>query len=203
MSHIIAGRFDQLNQAHAALEALSHEGFKRSEYDTFYVGPPGQHALHPLGGDSHSDAGATRGGPGALSGAILGLAGGIAVGGLLVAVFGLHPAALLGCAAAGAYLGSFGGALRKLGPRRHEQPAPSREHPAEPRGGEVVAVCVDEQMPDREQRAIEVLKQHGARDLGVTEGEWRDGAWRDFDPRVPLGDPRTQQQPAQRRDSAV
>ena len=27
---------------------------------------------------------------------------------------------------------------------------------------------------------------NNARDVGRTEGEWRDGGWRDFDPRTPL-----------------
>jgi hypothetical protein len=188
MSHIVAGRFDHLNQAQAALEALNQEGFKRTEYDSFYVGPPGQHGMLPMGGDVHSDAASTKGGVGALAGAILGVAAGIAVGGGLVALFDLHAATMLGCAAVGAYLGSFGGALGKLGPRRRDQPAATREHPVEPQGGEVVAVCVEDQS-DREVRALSVLEQHGARDLGVTEGEWRDGAWRDFDPRVPLHPP--------------
>jgi hypothetical protein len=205
MSHIVAGRFDHLNQAQAALEALNQEGFKRTEYDSFYVGPPGQNAMLPIGGDVHSDAASTKGGVGAAAGAILGVAAGIAVGGALVALFDLHAATMLGCAAVGAYLGSFGGALGRLGPRRRDQPVPTREHPAEPAGGEVVAVCVEDehgQMTDREKRALSVLEQHGARDLGVTEGEWRDGAWRDFDPRAPLTAPqragRTAHQPPDR-----
>jgi len=31
-----------------------------------------------------------------------------------------------------------------------------------------------------------VLRRHGAQELGRARGQWRDGAWRDFDPRSPL-----------------
>jgi hypothetical protein len=33
---------------------------------------------------------------------------------------------------------------------------------------------------------VQTLRLYGARDLGRTEGVWRDGGWRDFDPRAPL-----------------
>jgi hypothetical protein len=49
----------------------------------------------------------------------------------------------------------------------------------------MIAVNVDR--IEMEPRAVEILRRHGARDLGRTQGEWRDGSWRDFDPRTPLG----------------
>jgi hypothetical protein len=48
----------------------------------------------------------------------------------------------------------------------------------------MIAVNVDRQ--GMELRALNVLKRCGARDVGRAEGEWRDGSWRDFDPRAPL-----------------
>jgi hypothetical protein len=36
-------------------------------------------------------------------------------------------------------------------------------------------------------RAIDVLRRHHARDIGRAQGEWRNGSWKDFDPRSPLG----------------
>jgi len=74
MSHIVAARFDRSIDADAAIEALKNEGFAGSEIESFYVAPPGQHGAHPLGGDSHSDAGARFGGRGALAGALIGAA---------------------------------------------------------------------------------------------------------------------------------
>ena len=48
----------------------------------------------------------------------------------------------------------------------------------------MIAVNVDRSGSER--LAIEALRASNARDVGVTQGEWRDGSWRDFDPRTPL-----------------
>jgi hypothetical protein len=180
MSRIIAGRFDRTLDADAALEGLRHEGFSSAEYDSFYVPPPGQHATFPIGGDVHADAGAKKAGIGAALGAVIGAAVGLAAGAVLAADFGYFV--ILLAAGLGAYIGSFTGALGKMRGGRRREATP--EHPVEPLGGRMVAVCVDR--PNTEGRAVEVLKRHGARDLGRAEGEWRDGSWRNFDPRVPL-----------------
>jgi hypothetical protein len=50
--------------------------------------------------------------------------------------------------------------------------------------GRMIAICVDR--AGSEDRAIALLRRHGASDLGRAPGQWRDGAWRDFDPRSPL-----------------
>lgn len=187
MSHIVAGRFDRLDEAQAALQALQAEGFRQGEFDAFYVGPPGQHDLSPIGGDAHSDAGAQRGSSGAVLGAVAGGLIGVCIGALISTIFDVAPLApLIGFAAVGAYLGSLGGALKRFRGARVSEA--STGHPVETRGGEVVAVRADE--ADDEPRAIAVLRRCGARDLGVAEGDWRDGSWRDFDPRLPLRPPR-------------
>jgi hypothetical protein len=49
----------------------------------------------------------------------------------------------------------------------------------------MVAVRVDR--AGTEPRAIETLSRFGARDIERTEGTWREGDWKDFDPRVPPG----------------
>ena len=85
-------------------------------------------------------------------------------------------------AGAGAYVGSFLGAMRKVrGGRRANA---TIEHPMEPQGGRLIAVCVDRAGTDT--GAVKVLREFGARDLGRAEGTWRSG-WKDFDPRSPLG----------------
>jgi hypothetical protein len=180
MSRIVAGRFDRSVDADAALESLRKEGFAGTEFDSFYVGPPGQHARTPLGGDAYSDAGARKAGIGAAIGAVLGVLVGLAAGAVVATDFG--PFTVLFGAALGAYVGSFVGAMSKLrGGRRSEA---TREHPVEPAGGRMIAICVDRE--GTQARAVAVLRRHGARDIGRTEGEWRDGSWRNFDPRVPL-----------------
>ena len=58
------------------------------------------------------------------------------------------------------------------------------EHPVEMPAGRMIAVCVDR--AGSEPRAINVLRRTGAREVGRAQGQWRDGGWRDFDPRSPL-----------------
>ena len=176
MSRIVAGRFDRSVDADAALDALKRDGFSRGEVDAFYVGPPGQNARTPIGGDTQSDAGSRGAGRSGAIGAAIGAAAGLIVGALI----GFHEA-FFACAL-GALVGAFAGVMSALhgGSRLEATP----EHPVESRGGRVIAICVDR--TNTEALAVNVLRAHNARDVGRTEGEWRDGSWRDFDPRTPL-----------------
>ena len=180
MSRIVAGRFDRTLDADAALEALKREGFARTEVDAFYVSPPGQNAMTAVGGDApHSSEGSRRGGIGAGIGAVIGLIVGL-VAGLVGAIDLGAPTVPLG-ALLGALVGAFAGALASFhgGRRRYA----SVEHPVEPHGGRMIAICVDRAGSERV--AVDILRRHNARDVGRAEGLWRDG-WRDFDPRNPL-----------------
>jgi len=176
MSTIVAGRFDRSVDADAALEALKRNGFMRDEVDSFYVGPPGQNARTPIGGDSYSDAGSAGAGRYGAIGAVIGAAAGLIIGALI----GFQEA-LFACGL-GALVGVFAGVMKSLhgGTRREATP----EHPVESRGGRMIAVCVDR--AGTEALAVNALRANNARDIGRTEGEWRDGSWRDFDPRTPL-----------------
>ena len=179
MSKIIAGRFDKTVDADAALEALRREGFAREEVDSFYVAPGGQHDLTPLGGDAHSSAGTRHAGVGAALGALAGGLLGMLIGFLVARDYG--AVVILFGAGLGAYVGSFLGAMRKSrGAARAEA---TLEHPSEPKAGRMIAVNVDRSGSDA--RAIKVLREYGARDIGRAEGSWR-GGWKDFDPRAPL-----------------
>jgi len=175
MSRIVAGRFDRSVDADAALDMLKRNGLMRDEVDAFYVGPPGQNARTPIGGDTHSDAGSASAGRYGAIGAAIGFAVGLIIGSLV----GMH-AVLLACGL-GALVGAFAGVMMSLhgGTRREATP----EHPVESRGGRMIAVRVDR--AGTEALAVEALRVNHARDIGRTEGEWRDG-WSDFDPRTPL-----------------
>jgi len=176
MARIICGRFDRSLDADAALAALKREGFARNEVDAFYVGPPGQHAKTPIGGDARADAGSRGAGRSGLIGAVAGLVLGLVIGSLIGA-----NVVLLACGL-GALAGGFAGAMVGMhGGTRREA---SAEHPVEPRGGRMIAVCVER--PGTERLAIDALRANNARDVGATQGDWRDGSWRDFDPRAPL-----------------
>ena len=180
MSRIIAGRFDATVNADAAIEALRREGFNRDEIDSFYVAPPGQNAMNPLGGDApHASAGSRFAGFGAIAGAIVGGLLGMLIGFAIDSRYG--AVAVLFAAGLGAYVGSFLGAMGKVrGASRGEA---SVEHPVEPKGGRLIAVKADR--PGMDARALEVLRQFGARDMGRADGTWHNG-WKDFDPRAPL-----------------
>jgi hypothetical protein len=177
MSRIVAGRFDRSIDADAALDALKRGGFSRQEVDAFYVSPPGQNAMTPLGGDApHSSEGSRKAGYGAAVGAAVGLAAGLIIGSLI----GAH-AVLLACGL-GALVGAFAGAMTTL--RGGRRSLASVEHPVEGRGGRMIAICVDR--AGCEPTAVNILRAYNARDVGRAEGVWRDGSWRDFDPRQPL-----------------
>ena len=180
MSRIICGMFDRTIDADAALEELKRAGFQRAEIDAFYVSPPGQHAMTPLGGDSSSSEGSSTAGIGAGIGAAVGAVLGAAAGWAVSGDLGLVVIPL--GAGLGAYVGSFAGSMALV--RGGHRADASVEHPVEPRGGRMIAINVDRAGTER--RAIEILRGHSARDVRRAEGEWSDGAWRDFDPRAPL-----------------
>ena len=180
MSRIVAARFDRSIDADAALAALRREGFAEAEYDSFAVNPPGQHGLTPIGGDVHEDAGTQGAGTTAIIGAALGLVVGLVIGSIASLHLGAPALWLIG--GLGAFVGAFAGVMKKLhNPRRSEHTA---AHPVEMPAGRMIAVCVDR--AGTEDRAVSVLRRNGARDVGRAQGQWRDGAWRDFDPRSPL-----------------
>jgi hypothetical protein len=181
MSRIICGMFDRSVDADTALEDFKREGLQRNEVDAFYVSPPGQHSMTPVGGDAPSSSeGSRNAGVGAGAGAAIGAVLGAAVGWLASGELGMVVIPL--GAGLGAYIGSFAGTMAKVRAGRYD--AASVEHPVEPRGGRMIAVNVDR--PGTEKKAIEILKRHGARDVRRAEGEWANGSWRDFDPRAPL-----------------
>ena len=180
MSKIVAARFKDMSGAEAVLNALMAQGFQRTEFQSFYVNPAGQHALNPIGGDAHSDEGAKHADEGAIRGAIIGGCAGLLAG--IVAHLVLdNLIAVLAGAALGAYVGSLLGALSRM--RSGRRYGATAEHPVERKPGQMVAVQVDR--PGTETRAIETLQRYGAQDIERTEGEWRAGDWKDFDPRIP------------------
>src|SRR5262249_41874556 len=110
MSTIVSGRFDGVTSTEALLRALPGEGFERSDFQSFFVTPPGQHATFPVGGDAYSDEGAKRAGSGAINGALMGAGLGLVAGIAAFFVFEEMIAVLAGVGL-GAYVGSLIGAL--------------------------------------------------------------------------------------------
>jgi hypothetical protein len=202
MSRIVAGRFKEPAGAEAVLRALPDQGFQSSEFQMFFVTPPGQHATFPVGGDAFSDEGARKGGSGAALGALSGAGVGLLLGVIAYLIVENFDVAVLwpgligrkdgdsgvglgllvvALVAVGAYVGSLIGAMSKM--RSGSLSRATAEHPVERPSGLMVAINVDRQ--GTEPRAIQTLQRYGARDIERTEGEWKGGDWKDFDPRIP------------------
>lgn len=181
-STIVSGRFRSITSARATIESLREKGFADDEIASFYVAPPGQHGTHPIGGDAHADEGARPASDGAKVGALAGAAGGLALGAVAAVA---APIAAVAVAAAttgvGAYVGSLYGALGRM--QHGEEAEATPESPVERPGGPVVAVRVDRE--GAAEQALAAFAAHDALDVSRGEGEWGDGGWTDFDPRVP------------------
>ena len=112
MTDIVAGRFEQQDDAHAAVERLLRQGFGREDVSSFFVNPPGQHARFPVGGDRNVSPGARGAGRAALAGAIIGTVLGLVFGLAASHIYGFASA--IAGAVAGAYLGMLAGALARM-----------------------------------------------------------------------------------------
>jgi hypothetical protein len=176
MTIIVAGHFAHIEDLHEATAQLTGAGFARDEYATYFLNQPGQHGLYPVGGDAGSDEGTRDSGKTASAGAVAGGAAGAVVGSPG------GPIGALAGAGIGAYLGSLAGAL--AGARDPDPDQATRERPAEPPPGPMVAVRADTQ--ELEATAVDILDRCHARQIDRTHGEWHSGEWLDFDPRKPI-----------------
>lgn len=183
MSTIIAGTFKQQEQAAQVLEALMSSGFSNEDVTSFYVSPPGQHALHTGGGDEGASPGARSAGKGAAKGATVGGAVGLAAGIAAAPVIG--PAGLVAAAGVGAYTGSLAGAdvstdKEAVDDNRTHKVSEQPMQTTDRKPGVIVAVRADES--DSQRNAINVLQSHGAEDIECARGNLARGQWSDFDP---------------------
>lgn len=170
MSHIIAGRFETQDGAKAVVDQLYAAHFPAEQVSCFYVGPPGQHARFPIGGDHNVSSGAEE----ASMGGMTGTATGGVVGAALGSVGG--PLGFLTGGLVGAHIGNLIGTLSKM----HENEEGSAPDSILRHSGFMVAVCAPDD--NSEQTAIQMLMQGGAIDLESGDGHIVHGDWEDFDP---------------------
>jgi len=177
----VSGRVGTWDEAENISRALYDEGFAPRDVEVFYTGPAGRHAITPIGGDSHADAGAQHAGEGAALGGLGGAAAGLAVG-AAVATGPVVGPVLLAAAATGAYGGALAGGVGATedGSTKRD----TEEHPVAKPGGVVVAVRVDRAEGD-DARALRCLERAGAIALERSPARWRDGQWVDWDPVAP------------------
>ena len=153
------------------MRALLAAGVPHHCLASFHNNPPGQHGTYPIGGDEHADPEARgvgrRAAAGAGIGAGIGAGVGAAVGGALGAAAGTGVGALAG-ALAGTYTG--------LEHNADEHPPTPDRRPA----GIIVAVATPAEVSD--DTVVRILKANEPVTLEESEGEVRDGEWKDFDP---------------------
>ena len=139
MSTIIAGGFDVLADAEAAVRRLEEAGVSRDDLCRFRINPAGEHNALPAGGDRDASPGAKKASGGAGKGADMGAAVGLVAGAAATPFLG--PAGLVAGAGVGAYTGSLWGSLKEID---KERPAGHDDvRPAET----LVAVNVDRDRP--------------------------------------------------------
>jgi hypothetical protein len=182
MTDIVAGRFEQQDDAQAAVERLLRHGFNREDVSSFFVNPPGQHARFPVGGDRNVSPGARGAGRAALAGAIIGAFLGLVFGLAASRIYGFASA--IAGAVAGAYLGMLAGALARMqdSKRNTRSRVPDETDFVRHSGMMVAAHALT---PDRRDEAVRTLRSAGALDVETAQGEWHQGRWTDFDPTVP------------------
>ena len=186
MNTIITGSFEEQAQAERAMSNLAAAGFPHDQMTTFYVNPPGQHDLFPVGGDRDESPGTESAAGTSASGAVVGGVVGVAVGIATLPLLG--PGAAVAGAGAGAYVGSLYGALGGTDDKNNPgTPAEHRELARSDRprtSGVLVGVAVP--APALQADAVRILREQGATDIEHTEGTIVAGNWTDFDPLKPL-----------------
>ncbi|RJG04447.1 hypothetical protein [Noviherbaspirillum sedimenti] len=178
MSTIIAGRFDQQAGVEEARAELLRAGFSEEQVTSFYVNPPGQHDLTPVGGDEIESPGAEHSRHGLAQGGVAGGVVGAALGTAGIPVLG--PVGPLVGAMVGAHIGDLAGSLSEMdddGGSGNTAGLPYR------RSGMLLAILADD--PDAEDRAIRLLRALHAQDIERAQGTIANGDWEDFNPLQP------------------
>jgi hypothetical protein len=173
MAQIIAGGFQTIVTAEAAIDRLVQAGVSREFICQFRVNPPGMHDQLAIGGDRDESPGAHKATSGAAVGAAVGAAAGLAAGAAITPMLG--PAGVAAGAGLGAYTASLVGGMS--GTSNEAQPEPEDMRPAEA----LVAVNADSAGISREE-IVRIFEECGAQQVETAAGSWVDGEWADFDP---------------------
>lgn len=176
MTTIIAAHFQLQDEIADARIALLGAGFAASQISAFYVNPPGQHDVYELGGDHDKSPGAKESGQGVVEGGATGAVAGAVVGSAAIPVAG--PMGPLVGALVGAHVGSLY-SLHHM--KEAGEPEAGGQNARPPRkSGMMIAVAVADAA--QEQRALDLLRRLGGRDIERAQGRIHAGDWSDFDP---------------------
>jgi hypothetical protein len=188
VSTIVNARFQQQSEADSAVQTLNTSGFESRYIATFFVSAPGQHAMHPLGGDEEASPGTEDSPTTAAAGAAVGSVAGAITGVATLPVLG--PAAAAAAVGVGAWVGSLYGALGGTDAKdTTEQATGSAITNADDerqvrKSGMLVAVAVRNSQQQRD--AIALFERCGGMDIELCTGTISKGEWRDFNPIRPL-----------------
>lgn len=181
MQTIVAGLVETQQRAEQLIEQLREQGIPAGDMQAFYLPPPGQRAHFPVGGDEYADRDAKHAQKGQAVGVAIGSVAGLVAGGLAAAAIPpLAPALLAGVTGVGALTGGIAGAVSTT-QSKEESERSDDPQPQERPGGLMLAVRVT---PDTETAVLDTLHEAGVKDIERACGEWRDGQWVDFDPKV-------------------
>ena len=158
MATIIAASFQLQSQAENTVEKLIRAGFASEKVSSFYVNPPGQHALYPIGGDHYQ------------SPAIAGKEGNSAP---LETAFAEVAEAVIG-------VQHDKDSSVDTAPINNTIGSASTDTKPSHRAGMMVAVEVAGQAD--QDKVVALLTQLDAHNIEKAEGEIVDGEWLDFDP---------------------
>ena len=188
MDTIIAARVQTQQRAQDLMSDLQGRGIAAEDMQAFYVNPPGQHDLLPIGGDVEADLGTQESNAGQATGVAAGAAIGLAAGAIAgAAIPPLAPIIAVALAGVGAHVGGMAGALNSTRSsdeekRETETATPDADAVDMRRGGMMLAVRVH---PANEKTVVDALIAADVEDLERAQGEWQDGQWTDFDPLAP------------------
>ena len=193
MAHIIAGRFQEQEQVTQVIDAMLDAGVAQDRICSFYLNPPGQHNLYPIGGDREDSPGAHETAAGVATGATTGGVVGAAVGLTGAPFFG--PVGPAVGALVGAHVGGLIGSLTQMKEKGEGEAATEEDDgdanaTRQRKSGMLVAVSLDGTQgldalgaaDNRQQEIVRVLHLFGADDIEEADGVIIDGDWQDFDP---------------------
>lgn len=186
MTTIIAAHVQQQEEAQQVVSDLIRAGFVAAHTATFFVNPPGQHDLYPIGGDEDASPGTEDSGRGSVAGAAVGGAAGVAVG--LITMPLLGPAAAVAATGVGGYVGSLYGALGTTDDKKNPETQSEREEDRQrkPPRTSGMLVAVSAPSPAEQESAIRIFRARAVTDIERAEGTITEGNWIDFNPLTPL-----------------
>lgn len=176
LANIIAGSFEEQSSVTAAVGALRAAGFPAEHISSFFVSPPGQHARYAIGGDHDKSTGAQASTQGTAAGTTTGGVIGAAIGAITTPLTG--PIGAITGGLVGAHIGNLVGALGAMKDDEAAADSPAIRH-----AGLLVAVSTPTERC--KERAISLLREHGAMTLESGDGRIVNSDWQDFDPSAP------------------